>query len=414
MTQQDINTIVDLVIAALQTSGKTIAQLTAVDNVGNSDCFELSGGRKVSYGTLAGLLVEQIGNIESFTVVDYDGRDEITSFAYTASTGTLTIKQDGRDPIEVTIKSATTSRPGLMTATDKSNLATAVDKVVTALSQVTNATSLTLTLTTADSNPLSVSLPVATTTKAGLMSALDKSNLNSAKATADSIAAQIGEPGGIAQLDANGKLVDEQFPAVLDNKADQLEDAEILHPDEWPRYVLANLPGEDDGDATVGNLIFVRRQQGSVNIQRLDLLLSDNTTATIGAPMPNVVYVHKTTGLSFMWDENDGVFYRVGIEPQVMKSMGSVLDNVGNTSPISITYVPAVGDFYFDSSDGKIKYKKSENETLDLGAPNKLLIYTNTKTNLMYRWSGTAMVQVGGSGSGGASVEVTDTEVIIS
>ena len=66
MTQEELTTIVQQVVAALLTNGKTIAQLTAVTNVGDNDCFELSGGKKVAYSTLAGLIINEVGSLVNY------------------------------------------------------------------------------------------------------------------------------------------------------------------------------------------------------------------------------------------------------------------------------------------------------------------------------------------------------------
>ena len=78
-----------------------------------------------------------------------------------------------------------------------------------------------------------------------------------------------------------------------------------------------------------------------------------------------------------------------------MKSMGSTLDNVGNNGMTQVMYEPNIGDIYFAPASGTIVYKQSDNNTISLGAPSKLLIYCNAQTNRMYRWSGTAMVEIG-------------------
>lgn len=52
MTENELQTIVEAVIDALKTNGKTIAQLTAVTTMGDGDYIELNGGRKVAYSVL--------------------------------------------------------------------------------------------------------------------------------------------------------------------------------------------------------------------------------------------------------------------------------------------------------------------------------------------------------------------------
>lgn len=52
MTNEEKQEIVNEVLAALQTHGKTIDQLTPVSEMSDTDFLELNGGRKVSYGVL--------------------------------------------------------------------------------------------------------------------------------------------------------------------------------------------------------------------------------------------------------------------------------------------------------------------------------------------------------------------------
>ena len=56
MTNEEKQEIVNEVLAALQTHGKTIGQLTPVTSPSDSDTFELSGGRNLSYGKLKELI----------------------------------------------------------------------------------------------------------------------------------------------------------------------------------------------------------------------------------------------------------------------------------------------------------------------------------------------------------------------
>lgn len=56
MTEEEIQEIVDLVLQALATNSKTIEQLTNTLSAGDSDYFELSGGRKISFTKLAELV----------------------------------------------------------------------------------------------------------------------------------------------------------------------------------------------------------------------------------------------------------------------------------------------------------------------------------------------------------------------
>lgn len=411
MTQEEITTIVEQVLQALLTNGKTISQLTAVTGVSDSDCFEISGGKKVSFSTLAGLILNEVGSLVNYQVVDYDDRDEVVTFSYTKDTGVITMKQDGRAEKTITIATATTSRPGLMTSTDKTNLNTAVNKVVSSMSKSRTATNMDVTITFADNTTKSVTLPYATTSYAGLMSAADKSNLNTAKNTATNLNNKLGAANGIATLDSNGKLKEEQLPSYVVTDLDMytfadLDAAGFVKSELLQRNMLFNV----DSDADLSGL-----QHGDVFFLEGSLFWYDYTNnhgsriaVPVGDPQENTIYCHKGTGMLYKWNATNELFVQIGIDldgngrisssqahPQVMKSMGSTLDNVGNTGNAQVYVTLNVGDTYFDPTEGKIFYKKSSSVEVDLGAPSKLLIYANAQSNKLYRWSGSQMVELG-------------------
>lgn len=394
MTQEEITTIVEQVLQALLTNGKTIAQLTAVQNVSDSDCFEISGGKKVSFQTLAGLLINQISNIENFNVVDYDGRDEVVTFSYAKSTGVITIKQSGRTEKTITISTATTSRPGLMSATDKTNLTSAVNKILSALSVVPNASNMSLTATFADNTTVSVTIPVATTSVAGLMSAADKSNLNTAKNTATNLNNKLGVASGIATLDSNGKLNASQLPSNVITDLDMysfvpVDAAGYVNANYMQRNVLFNIDTNANLSGLVhGDIFFL---EGSLFEYDYTNNHGSRIAAPVGNPQANITYFLKSTGVAYKWDTDNSCF--VPARPQMMVSMGSTLDNVGSGGGSQFMYSPGVGDIYF--SNGNIYYMKSNDTTINLGAPNIETIYCNKHTNRIYRWNGTAMVEVG-------------------
>ena len=68
----------------------------------------------------------------------------------------------------------------------------------------------------------------------------------------------------------------------------------------------------------------------------------------------------------------------------VLASMGTSVDNEGNNGDVAIGYVPSVGDRYYDTSTGHIKYVKSSTVTEDLGLPSADRIYCNDMTKRLY------------------------------
>lgn len=68
----------------------------------------------------------------------------------------------------------------------------------------------------------------------------------------------------------------------------------------------------------------------------------------------------------------------------VLASMGTAVDNEGNNGDVAIGYVPSVGDRYYDSATGHIKWVKSSTVTEDLGLPSADRIYCNEMTKRLY------------------------------
>jgi uncharacterized membrane protein len=68
MTPEEKQEIVQAVIAALKTNGKTIMQMTEVVSLQDNDYFEVSGSRRVSYAYLYGNLIDATtGIIDTYT-----------------------------------------------------------------------------------------------------------------------------------------------------------------------------------------------------------------------------------------------------------------------------------------------------------------------------------------------------------
>ena len=60
MTDEELQTVVAAVIQALKTNGKTIAQLTPVTSLANSDSLEVSGGKKIAFSKLKELVASAV------------------------------------------------------------------------------------------------------------------------------------------------------------------------------------------------------------------------------------------------------------------------------------------------------------------------------------------------------------------
>ncbi len=311
------------------------------------------------------------------------------SFDQTGTVLQLSLKQHGHDAVLLNLPGATTTFAGILTATDKYHLDVAYNKYLKQLTTSSYADRVTLNYKRHDDTVTQVTFVGATTLEAGLMTAADKVKLEAA----------VSNITALQQWQANAYSMMEISFAGLD--ANGLIKSELLQ-----RNMLFNIDADADlSGLTPGDIFF---SDGSLFMYEYTNNHGSRISSPVGDPQTDIIYCHKSTGLLYKWDSSGGVFIRFGINldgngrmsssqatPQVMKSMGSTLDNAGNTGNTQVYVTLNVGDTYFDPSEGKIFYKKSSSVEIDLGAPSKLLIYANAQSNKLYRWSGSAMVELG-------------------
>lgn len=311
------------------------------------------------------------------------------SFDQTGTVLQLSLKQHGHDAVLLNLPGATTTFAGILTATDKYHLDVAYNKYLKQLTTSSYADRVTLNYKRHDDTVTQVTFVGATTVEAGLMTASDKAKLETA----------VSNITALQQWQANAYSMMEISFAGLD--ANGLVKSELLQ-----RNMLFNIDADADlSGLTPGDIFF---SDGSLFMYEYTNNHGSRISSPVGDPQTDIIYCHKSTGLLYKWDSSGGVFIRFGINldgngrmsssqatPQVMKSMGSTLDNAGNTGNTQVYVTLNVGDTYFDPSEGKIFYKKSSSVEIDLGAPSKLLIYANAQSNKLYRWSGSAMVELG-------------------
>ena len=246
MTEQELQSIINAVLSAIRTNSRSIGQLTAVLSLSDNDYFEVAGGKKVAYSVLRDL-ISAAANVDSESIQADIAKTVLqsVSFAVTSTTATLSIKQQGYDAKTVSVPVATDSQSGIITATDKVKLdsayttaQSAANSAMNAATAAANAVIDTLTFTAGTSN-VTVSIkqhgftavvgtiPAATTSSAGVMTADDKTMLEDHEERLDSLEGEIGEEGGIATLDENGQIPKSQLPD-LDELNDTLEFSALL------------------------------------------------------------------------------------------------------------------------------------------------------------------------------------------
>ena len=123
MTEQELQSVINAVLSSIKTNSRSIGQLTGVQTLSDNDCFEVAGGRKVAYSVLRDLIFAAAkAKLENMQTDIANSVLQSVSFDATGSTATLTIKQKGYDAITVSVPIATDSQSGIMTAADKDKL----------------------------------------------------------------------------------------------------------------------------------------------------------------------------------------------------------------------------------------------------------------------------------------------------
>ena len=185
LTSDELQSIVTQVLSALRTNSKTIDDLTPVTGLGSSDFFEISGGKKVSYTVLRDLITS-MSSTDQDSLRNLIKTAEIRSITFNANSEnsvTLVVTTNGNKIFTATCNSATPSKAGVMSATDKVKLQSAYDNSINALD------------------------------KAGTASTTATNALNAVTALKESK----GVANGIASLNEDGKVPASQLPGYVDD-----------------------------------------------------------------------------------------------------------------------------------------------------------------------------------------------------
>lgn len=207
INQDDMRSIVNAVLSSLQTNSRTIEQLTAVTSLSDSDCFEINGGKKVTYGVLRGL-IESLSTSDQDSLKALIGKSELKSvnITTTENSATLIIESVGKR-ITTVIPVATNTSIGLMTAADKVKLQSAYETAQTAQSTANTA------LTTA--NNANIAANNANDNAVRALQGVD-TNSDDIKELRESI----GAVNGIAPLDSTGHVPTRYIPGAVDDVKD--------------------------------------------------------------------------------------------------------------------------------------------------------------------------------------------------
>ena len=207
ITQDELNSIISSVLSSIRTNSKTIEQMTPATSLGETDYFEVSGGKKVSYSVLKEL-------IGSMSTEDQDSlRTQIeqaklksVSITTTETSATLTIQSVGKT-ISCTIPTATTSSGGLMSAADKVKVNSAYDLANSAKTTAANA------LSQAEEAASTAETSSQVATEAKTLAQTAKTTADAAKAVTDTK----GLANGLAPLDEKGLIPESNIPGKYDD-----------------------------------------------------------------------------------------------------------------------------------------------------------------------------------------------------
>lgn len=180
MTEQEKQSIIDAVLSSIRTNSRSIGQLTAVPTLSDNDFFEVAGGKKVAFSVLRDL-VSAYANLDAESIKTDIAKMLVQKVAFnvTESSATLTIKQQGYDAKTVSVPVATDSQSGIITALDKVKIDSAYTMAQSA-----------------------------------------QKVAGAAEASVEDLRGKLGKASGVATLDTDGKLMSSQVPSNLSTDAD--------------------------------------------------------------------------------------------------------------------------------------------------------------------------------------------------
>lgn len=232
----------------------------------------------VPTGAIIKVLLDMINSIDT-SGGTYDGIDQVVTFSFSSSSRVITLKQSGRTAKTITLPLASTSAPGLMSAQDKTDLANAKNKTITEASYAETNGNLVITLTATDGTTKSVILPT--------------------------------------KLKAN-----------LIGDADNL----ILSASEWPRCIIRNIAyeGFDYSSLEVGDVYYDESTTAPYKRFYYKATLEGNPI-NLGLPQEKVIYYCETTQKFYKFVANsqktDGQFVEISLSGGSGGSVG-VIDNL--------------------------------------------------------------------------------------
>ncbi|MDE7465018.1 MAG: hypothetical protein K2M59_03965 [Muribaculaceae bacterium] len=128
LNHDELQTIINSVLSAIQTNARSIDQLTPVTSLGDTDYFEVSGGKRVSYDVISKLVEDMISTHDDdlLTLINKNVLAKVTVDADEAS-AMLTVSTHGKR-LSAMIPVVTRDQSGILTVADYNKLLSAYDK----------------------------------------------------------------------------------------------------------------------------------------------------------------------------------------------------------------------------------------------------------------------------------------------
>lgn len=364
---QEQQVIFDAVLSSLRTNSKTIEQLTPQTSLGSNDWFELNGGRKVSYIVLRDLIAS-MSSSDQDSLRTLIGKNVLKSVSFDVgeSTATLTIKSAGTT-ISCNVPVATSAKAGIITALDKVKIQTAYDNGQTAISKANAAQD------TANAARTAATGAQNTANAASSAAAAAQSTANAAKAVTDTK----GQPDGLATLDSGGKVPASQLPGYVDD----VVEFNAMVSGVTPQMASSIHKSTDSGCMVVYD---TEKNRFLLAVAKRTIDIAENWGTVIrpvrtlkaqsaGDIAPQTT-VSGNLGSKFQLGELAGEFWQIE-------------DTTGEA-------VIIVGQFtYYNNWLDADKF--GETATIDGRTPDSGKIYTCTSSNKTYRWSGSELVTIG-------------------
>lgn len=355
LTQTELQSVVNAVLSSIRTNSRTIDQLTTVNSLSETDCFEIGGGKKVKYSTLRDLIASASATTQD-NLLTLVNKCELVSahFEATDSTATLVVSSKGKT-ITCSVPIASTNGSGFMTATDKIKLQSAYD--------------------------------IAQMAKDIAQSG--KTTAENAMSGVTAINDMVGASNGIAPLDSNGFVpashlpgyVDDvvEFNAMVDNVTIQNvgsirkstdNGCMVVYDKTRNRFLLAvSRRTEDVSNKGWGAII------RPVGLAKFPMGQLNPTT-----PEAQDLAVTSTDLPTRETEISGGV------------TANEVLDKYWGVDNGNIALQTSQFDFYTLWVDAMVY---GEDDGVNGRTPNTGKIYTCTSDNKTFRWSGTALVAIG-------------------